>query len=284
MHRHSYPDDEVIARAMQEEEDAAMARSVGAAPPAAYASDVELVGVEHLACKRWYLVVFALLDVCGIFLLLLQRSDDGFPLSTDAFAERLDNDLTSLDWFTPLLVSLAFPVLGILGTLLLHRWMLWTYVAWLLVAIGALAPAMSNTPSPHPRRPLSFTLPACTCLAPSAHPPADSSLTPPDPHPPCFPSLSRASNFGLGDWTARGHRRPDPRDCRYHPLHRFCLLGRDHPPEELLPGAHTQQVPAVQEHGRLPAAAPAGASPRPEALPASEGGAQRHSHGRPSRQ
>mmetsp|Transcript_34548 Transcript_34548/g.111529 ORF Transcript_34548/g.111529 Transcript_34548/m.111529 type:complete len:258 (+) Transcript_34548:87-860(+) len=136
MQHSSYHDDEMMARVLQEEEDAAMARAVSEAPPVLMPErDVELVSIRQLASKRWFIVAFAVLDVCGIFILLLQRSDDGFPLSAKAFFERWDGDLTRVAWFAPLVLSLPFPAVGIVGALLLHRWMLWTYVTWLLVAI-----------------------------------------------------------------------------------------------------------------------------------------------------
>lgn len=157
MQHSSYHDDEMMARVLQEEEDAAMARAVSEAPPVLMPErDVELVSIRQLASKRWFIVAFAVLDVCGIFILLLQRSDDGFPLSAKAFFERWDGDLTRVAWFAPLVLSLPFPAVGIVGALLLHRWMLWTYVTWLLVAIGAhsprTGPAHAHVPPAHAQR------------------------------------------------------------------------------------------------------------------------------------
>ena len=131
-------DDELIARALQEEEDAAAAREASVRPALLRDQDVQLISQTELSRRGWYIVVLALVDLCGIFLLLLQRSKEGLPQSASEFVDRWNDDLTLIGWFVPLVLSMPFPFVGIAGAIMLYRWMLWTYCTWLFAAIGAL--------------------------------------------------------------------------------------------------------------------------------------------------
>jgi len=147
-------DDETIARALQEEEDAEEIRqaqldvqsievargiaAASAAPPLMLRErDLQRVSARRLNHKRWLIGMLTLLEMCGLILLLLQRTGDGFPRSVDAFAQRWGSALTQEAWFAPLVVSLALPIVGTVGAIRSIRWLLWVYVAYLFVAVGA---------------------------------------------------------------------------------------------------------------------------------------------------
>ena len=110
-----------------------------ASPSILWEPGVALVDKKRLAERRASVVVFALLDACGTFALLLQETDGGFPRSLSELHERWDEELTREEWFAPLVSSLAFQLLGVVGALLLWRWPLWAYCGGILVSLGASA-------------------------------------------------------------------------------------------------------------------------------------------------
>jgi len=136
-----------------------------ASPSILWEPGVALVDKKRLAVRRASVVVFALLDACGTFALLLQETDGGFPRSLSELHERWDEELTREEWFTPLVSSLAFQLLGVVGALLLWRWPLWAYCGGILVSLGALPPHTSaSAPPPDNARSMTLNVGARLCL------------------------------------------------------------------------------------------------------------------------
>jgi len=56
-------------------------------------------------------------------------------MSASEFSDRWSHELTQVGGFTPLALSIFFPLVGIPGAIMSYRWMLWMYSAWLFVSI-----------------------------------------------------------------------------------------------------------------------------------------------------
>ena len=140
--------DAAIAAELQMEEIRGAQTGAGTAPSAASRGrrgplrmlrrrQVLLVDKDTLFSKRVSLIVLAVLDMIGVLTMLLQLTGSGFPQSMDEFNARWDDDnLVDEFWFAPLFTSLIFPILGIVGSLLLWRWPLWLYCTFAFLSIA----------------------------------------------------------------------------------------------------------------------------------------------------
>ena len=79
------------------------------------------------------LIIF---DLFFLAVLLLQLTPGGFPQSMDEFSPRLEARETYSDvWLAIIVSASAFPVIGLLGALILLRPALWAYCVFLLAAV-----------------------------------------------------------------------------------------------------------------------------------------------------
>ena len=81
------------------------------------------------------LLISSTIDICGLFVLLLQMDQRGFPLSISAIAARLEPALLDEFWFPPLAAAAVFPAVGcIFGIFCRQQWALYSWSAYSVVA------------------------------------------------------------------------------------------------------------------------------------------------------
>lgn len=98
--------------------------------------DVQMIERRQLSGKRIALIVVIVLDMCSLAVLFLQLSDTGFPTTMDMLSDSLNESTPNELWFIPLTVAAIFPLLGLLGTILLWQYLLLAYCGYIMVLVG----------------------------------------------------------------------------------------------------------------------------------------------------
>lgn len=88
---------------------------------------------------RWFSVVYNIFHVLCLAVLVLQLTKGGFPRSFDELLERVRGpSLYTQVWFLIIASATAFPLLGLIGTIIEIRSAVWTYCIFIVADIGEL--------------------------------------------------------------------------------------------------------------------------------------------------